>query len=53
VKWILLVVVMTTNGAAVTNAEYDSLEKCMAAGRNFQAATANDGWRTSWSCNPK
>lgn len=51
--WVLLVFLTTPTGAAMTSAEYQSREACMAAGQNFEAASANDDWRSTWSCSPK
>ena len=47
--WILIIVLVTPTGAAMTTSEYGDHAACVAAGENFQAANVNDGWRVSWS----
>ena len=51
--WVLILVLTTPSGVALHSVEYSSLEACVAAGQNYQAATANDGWQSSFSCNQK
>lgn len=51
--WVLLIALATAHGVAIDSAEYSDRDSCMAAGRNFEAAGGNDGWRVAWSCSPK
>lgn len=51
--WVLILALTTPTGATISSAEFNSREACMVAGQNFMAASANDGWRASFSCSRK